>query len=37
VKRMLAESGYSDGEIMKVVDQDSKLRFYQQTARCLGL
>jgi hypothetical protein len=37
VKRMLSESGYSKEEIMKVVDEESGVRFYQQTARCLKI
>ncbi|MGZ3661616.1 MAG: hypothetical protein ACXVCK_16065, partial [Bdellovibrionota bacterium] len=37
VKKMLEQSDYKPDEIMKVVDRDSGLKFYQQTARCLKL
>ncbi|MGZ3684996.1 MAG: hypothetical protein ACXVCI_14140, partial [Bdellovibrionota bacterium] len=37
VKKMLEQSDYKSDEIMKVVDKESGLRFYQQTARCLKL
>jgi len=37
VKKMLLESDYKEAEVMKIVDKESDLRFYQQTARCLRL
>ncbi|MGZ3657682.1 MAG: alpha/beta fold hydrolase [Bdellovibrionota bacterium] len=37
VKKMLEESDYRAEEIMKVVDEPSGLKFYQQTARCLKI
>jgi len=37
VRKMLADSGYTPAEISKVVDKETGLKFYQQTARCLGI